>query len=103
MIRPALYVAALFAVLGAGYSLFGLYETKWELEAENSTLKLQLKVAERNAAIAEELLETELEIRNTARQALTQLHEVVPDVEYDTPLPAGIQSVLDDFHLRNGL
>lgn len=90
--------SALFGLAGAAYFVISLTTHNALLEKENRRLEAQMEVIQFNVELYQTLLETENQIRNVGEDAVTELKEVVPDVDYDTPLPESVQGVLDRFH-----
>ena len=88
----------LIALSGAAYFVLGLATDNALLKKENLRLETQMEIIQFNVELYQSQLEEELQIRNVGEDAITELKEVVPDVDYNTLLPESIQGVLDRFH-----
>lgn len=87
-----------FSVLSAGglWLTWGWYQdTKQELK----NVQIAREKAEENLLLVSDQLENERNTREAAEAALADLRDV-PDVDYQTPLPSSIGSVLTDFRDR---
>lgn len=85
-----------FSVL-AGGATYVLWNQNAKLEDRLEIVTIARNKAKENLALVSAQLAEEREIREATEAALANLREV-PDVEYNTPLPDSIRSVLDDFN-----
>lgn len=87
-----------FSVLSAGglWLTWGWYQdTKQELE----TVQIAREKAEKNLMLVSDQLSLERQTREAAQAALIELQDV-PDVDFNTPLPDSVGSVIRSFNQR---
>ena len=87
-----------FSVLSAGglWLTWGWYQdTKRELE----TVQIAREKAEENLILVSDQLSLERQTREAAQAALIELQDV-PDVDFNTPLPDSVGSVIRSFNQR---
>ena len=89
----------LVGLVAIGFWFNSVLNKNKELRLENETLILQAEKTAENLKLMVQQLDREIEYRQIAESALSQLNEV-PDVIYSQRLSPEIQSVLDNFHAR---
>lgn len=94
-----LQIGALVGLVVLGFWFNSILNKNKELRLENETLVLQAEKTAENLKLMVQQLDREIEYRQIAESALSQLNEV-PDVVYSQRLSPEIQSVLDNFHAR---
>ena len=94
-------IGALVGLVAVGFWFNSVLNKNKELRLENETLVLQAEKTAENLKLMVQQLDREIEYRQIAESALSQLNEV-PDVIYSQRLSPKIQSVLDNFHTRIG-
>ena len=94
-----LQIGALVGLVVIGFWFNSVLNKNKELRLENETLILQAEKTAENLKLMVQQLDREIEYRQIAESALSQLNEV-PDVVYSQKLSPEIQSVLDNFHAR---
>ena len=94
-----LQIGALVGLAAIGFWFNSVLNKNKELRLENETLILQAEKTAENLKLMVQQLDREIEYRQIAESALSQLNEV-PDVIYSQRLSPEIQSVLDNFHAR---
>ena len=94
-----LQISALIGLVAIGFWFNFVLNKNKELRLENETLILQAEKTAENLKLMVQQLDREIEYRQIAESALSQLNEV-PDVIYSQKLSPEIQSVLDNFHSR---
>ena len=94
-----LQIGALVGLAALGFWFNSVLNKNKELRLENETLILQAEKTAENLKLMVQQLDREIEYRQIAESALSQLNEV-PDVIYSQRLSPEIQSVLDNFHAR---
>ena len=92
-------IGALVGLVAIGFWFNTVLNKNKELRLENETLVLQAKKTAENLKLMIQQLDREIEYRQIAETALSQLNEV-PDVIYSQRLSPEIQNVLDNFHAR---
>ena len=92
-------IGALVGLVAIGFWINTVLNKNKELRLENETLVLQAKKTAENLKLMIQQLDREIEYRQIAESALSQLNEV-PDVIYSQRLSPEIQNVLDNFHAR---
>lgn len=94
-----LQIGALVGLVAISFWFNSVLNKNKELRLENETLILQAEKTAENLKLMVQQLDREIEYRQIAESALSQLNEV-PDVIYSQRLSPEIQSVLDNFHAR---
>ena len=94
-------IAAVVAFVAFGFWINSLINENRELSEQNTQMTLQAEKTAENLKLMVQQLDREIEYRQIAESALSQLNEV-PDVVYSQRLSPEIQSVLDNFHTRIG-
>ena len=94
-----LQIGVLVGLVAIGFWFNSVLNKNKELRLENETLILQAEKTAENLKLMVQQLDREIEYRQIAESALSQLNEV-PDVIYSQRLSPEIQSVLDNFHAR---
>lgn len=94
-----LQIGVLVGLVAIGFWFNSVLNKNKELRLENETLILQAEKTAENLKLMVQQLDREIEYRQIAESALSQLNEV-PDVIYSQRLSPEIQSVLDNFHSR---
>ena len=94
-------IGALVGLVAFGFWINHLWNQNKQLNAEVTQLELQAEKTAENLRLMVQQLDREIEYRQIAESALSQLNEV-PDVVYSQRLSPEIQSVLDNFHTRIG-
>jgi hypothetical protein len=96
-----LQIGALVGLVAFGFWINHLWKENQRLSEENTQMILQAEKTAENLKLLVQQLDREVEYRQIAESALSQLNEV-PDVVYSQRLSPEIQSVLDNFHTRIG-
>ena len=86
--------------LGGVYYVSALRDKVDTLETEVETQKLQIKIHADNVILLTNQLAFEKQNQEIGDDAVSELKQEVPKLDFNTPLPASIQSVLDGFHSR---
>ena len=94
-----LQIGVLVGLVAIGFWFNSVLNKNKELRLENETLILQAEKTAENLKLMVQQLDREIEYRQIAESALSQLNEV-PDVIYSQRLSPEIQNVLDNFHAR---
>mgnify|MGYP000957650905 CR=1 FL=1 len=96
-----LQIGALVGLVAFGFWINHLWNENQRLFEENIQMELQAEKTAENMKLVIQQLDREIEYRQIAESALSQLNEV-PDVIYSQRLSPEIQSVLDNFHIHIG-
>lgn len=94
-----LQISALVGLVAFGFWINHLWNENLKLNEEVTQMELQAEKTAENLKLMVQQLDREIEYRQIAESALSQLNEV-PDVIYSQRLSPEIQSVLDNFHAR---
>jgi len=100
MIIRYLQIGVVVALVASGFYIKHLIGVQAVLKHEKIELEAQIQTNADNLKLVVSQLDREIEYRQIAESALSELYKDVPDVEYQTTLPPNIQGVLDRFHSR---
>lgn len=83
----------------AGGASYILWKSNQAMKADLAEKQASLEKTQKNLVLVSDQLAHERETRKAVEESMAALKEV-PDVDYSTPLPQSIRSVLSGFHKR---
>jgi hypothetical protein len=97
-----LRIGALLALIAFGFWFKHLWDENTALIKNNVEMSKQIEKNAENMKLLVQQLDREIEYRQIAESALSDLSNEVPDVVYSQKLSPEIQGVINRFHARIG-
>lgn len=94
------YVVAAGVAVGGVFYISTLRDQVSSLETQVEIRDLQIEIHADNVKLLTEQLAFEAETQEIGDNAVSELKQEVPQVDFNTPLPPSVQGVLDRFHSR---